>query len=273
MLRPSNNDPPNYEIGRYVYSPNNDVYGLYLVIRPDMLETPGVLAEIFKLFAKYEVSILHFKLSRPELKKPIRALLFFKVNGQEVAIQQIVEELRKLEYIIEVKLIEPVFKGLVVDTVMFPPTIMGERVVIFRQALLDTFVRHIRERYGSGFEAMLYYLGLDLGKSAFTSHIKYMSGDKEKALRFGEMLFRLMGFGILKIVKIDWKTGDVIVRLYDCFECRCFKNSNSPKSQLIRGMLTGWLEGILGFKLSSEETACVARGDPYCEIRFRRAKD
>ena len=265
--------PQNYEIGRYVYHPHLDVYGIYIVMRSEILETPSVLVNIFKLFAENELPIVHFKLSRPQLKEPIRALIFFAIGRRKEVIDSIIEELKRKDYIIEVMLIEPIFKGFVADTVMFPPTLNGERIVILRQPLIKMLLNAIVKEYGNGFEVLLYYIGYEYGKLAYATHVEIVGRDREKMITLSKVLFQLLGFGRMEVADINLKDKTAVVRIYDSIECSSFKNSTRPKSYFIRGMLAGWFEEFFGVKMHSEETKCIARGDPYCEMRFYRAKE
>ena len=206
----------NYEIGRFL-----DVYGIYIVIRPEMLEVPGILADILKPFAENELPIVHFKLSRPPLKKAIRCLIFFAIDGKKEVIDNIVDELRKKDYVMEVEVIVPLFKGFVVDTVMFPPTLCGERVVIFRQPLIRMLLNTIVKEYGSGFEGILYYIGYEYGKQAYREHARLAGGDREKVLEVSNALFQLLGFGRVEILIM--KNKSAVIRIYNSIECSSFR--------------------------------------------------
>ncbi|RLF18934.1 MAG: hypothetical protein DRZ82_07375 [Thermoprotei archaeon] len=263
----------NYEIGRYAHYPHLDVYGIYIVIRPEMLEVPRVLADVLKLFAENELPIVHFKLSRPQLKGLIKCLIFFAIDGRREVVNDIIRELKKKDYIIEVEVIEPLFKGFVADTVMFPPTLNGERIVIFRQPLIRMLLNAIVKEYGNGFEALLYYIGYEYGKRAYAIHSQIAREDRGKVVEVSKVLFQLLGFGRVEVVDIDLKDKTAVIRIYDSIECSGFGNSTRPMSYFIRGMYTGWFEEFFGVKMRSEEAKCIAKGDPYCEMRFYKAEE
>ena len=59
------------------------------------------------------------------------------------------------------------------------------------------------------------------------------------------------------------------VRVYACASCA--REHNAPGCEFERGLLAGSFESMTGDLAKVHETACAARGDPFCEFEVRHA--
>lgn len=64
---------------------------------------------------------------------------------------------------------------------------------------------------------------------------------------------------------MHWKS----IRLYACASCA--QGANAHGCEFERGLLAGAFERMSGDLCKVHETACVARGDPFCELEVRHA--
>lgn len=64
---------------------------------------------------------------------------------------------------------------------------------------------------------------------------------------------------------MHWKS----IRLYACASCA--QGANARGCEFERGLLAGAFERMSGDLCKVHETACVARGDPFCELEVRHA--
>ncbi len=181
---------------------------------------------------------------------------------------EIAKELLKIEQIADVEVIDPLFDGFTSGR-FFPPKLWGERAIILREPGYRAFARNLRERLGSGYAAILYYIGFEMGANYFSAHKKVAGESFENLVKLSEAMFMQVGFGILKWIKIDTVGGLVIARVWDSFECELFKGGNEPSSHFIRGMLAGWASRLLEKEVSAVEVKCIAMGDPYCEFYIK----
>ena len=256
-----------YEVGRYVHLPGHHPVGFLIELLPEALTMHGVLKEISHIFTLRNISILHFKMSRPILGKPIYILLFADIEDER-DIEYIKQELGKIKLIKEVKVVEPISNGFTIDNFFFPLTSMGQRVVILRKSLYEGMIKRLREEFGSGYEAVLYYIGIEMGREFYQDCLSIAGNNTEKICKVFEELFRAYGFGVLKIVNITPKT-ECVIRVYESFECELFKKRNRPSSHLVRGILVGWFSSLYNLNydyIRAIETTCIAMGDEYCEF-------
>jgi len=257
-----------YEIGRFVYLPGHNPIGFLIRLSPMALETHGILEKITHVFASRNISILHFKMSRPVPGKPLYMLLFADV-WNSVLVGTLSEEIKKVRYVDEVNVIKPLFDGFTTDKFFFPLVIAGNRAIVLRKPLYEGFIRRLRRELGSGYEAILYYMGVEMGREAFRDHVKIAGRDFSKLVRVTEEFFRLVGFGIIKVISIELGNR-CVVRVFDSFECELFTDLNECSSHLIRGILAGWFAEASGVddisRVKAIEISCIAKGDPYCEI-------
>ena len=82
--------------------------------------------------------------------------------------------------------------------------------------------------------------------------------------------YQASGWGRVELVRCDLHAANIVLRLYDSFECKVFRDIGRPASQFIRGHLSGLLSGLLGAEVRAIETKCIAKGDPYCEFYTER---
>jgi len=257
-----------YEVGRFVHLPGHNPVGFLIKLAPEALEAHGILEGITHVFASRNISILHFKMSRPVPGKPLFMLLFADVwNSTLVSV--LGEEIKRVRYVDEVDVIKPLFEGFTTDKFFFPLIMAGDRAIILRKPLYEGLIKRLRSELGSGYEAILYYMGVEMGREAFKDHIKVAGRDLNRLIIVVEEFFRLVGFGVIKITDIELGKKCTI-RVFDNFECELFTDLKESSSHLIRGILAGWFAEASGIsdisRIRAVEVKCIAKGDPYCEI-------
>lgn len=262
-----------FELGRFVFAPGKSVYGFFFSLGPGALSEEGVLFDLLGVMARRGLSILHFSLSRPQEGKDTLGIVFVDMSGRESEVDDVVAALGKVRGVKEVRATDPLFDGFAVDEFMFPPKMLGERAIIVRKPAYEAMLKGLRERFGSAYEAILYNIGLGLGRAYFESHVKLIGRDLERLVKVAEALFKTAGFGVLKIIEINEMEKSAEIRIYESFECSLFTGSDRPMGHFVRGMLTGWLEGLFGTKLTSVEAACISMNDRYCDFIFKERRD
>jgi len=260
-----------YEVGRFTYLPGRYVACFHVVLVPYALEKPEMLASLLKVFAGKKISIVHFKLSRPEPGRRVVASIFVDLTGREREEDVLVRELNAGEFIEEVSVIRPLFDGITIDNVFPYLAMMRERVVIFRGIFYEALLKRMRERVGTGYMAILYHAGLEIGRAVCAELMRYAGGDPVRTVVLGQEMFKQVGFGTMK-ADLNLREHRATVRIWDCFECELFKGSGKPASHLMRGMMAGFLSEIFGEEVHAQETRCIAAGDEYCEFRISRER-
>lgn len=259
------------DLGRMLVFQRRNLYGLAVFFSPEAVEAPGILMSLARILAEKGISIFHVVGSGRQPDGSYYMLLYADFADKDP--HKVAKELYDVRYVEKVEVLEPVVPGVVVDTVTDRLMLADERALILRHTIYRGLFGVIREELGPSASAIFYHIGLRAGRDAFKSHVRILKGRKDTAslVRLGEALWRTVGFGRLEIVLVDTQKGRAVARVYDNFECEMFKGSGEPQGYLTRGLLEGWFEGILGPELKSEETKCIAMGDPYCEFVFTKA--
>ncbi len=257
-----------FDIGRFLLLPNRKLCGFIVEAEPK----PGVLSKISAVPAAYNAVILCVSYSMPSLKdKTIRGLGFVDLTNTNISAEKIAEEMRNLKGVKKVEVIQSPIEGFIADACFHRILMGGERAIILRKWGYSGLISGVRERFGTGGEAFLYYFGFEAG-------IKYGRSHMEIGLKLGLAdpikiaqlicvhLFNSVGFGKLKIMEIKADPPKAIFRIYDSFECELGLKSGKPYSQLIRGMIAGYLSIFFNRRMKAKEVKCIAKGDPYCEF-------
>jgi|GEM_PF-394028 len=255
-----------YEIGRFAYVPGKIVYCFTIIMESKVIETPGLLSRMLESFKRRGISLVHIKASRQYKDQPPVLVLFADMTKRLEALSDIVRELKAMEYVKQVIISAPLFNGFALETNLFPLTLLGERVIILRRTLYEAFLKELRSILGSGYASLMYYTGLEMGRKAFRYHYEIAGRDLKNTIAISEAIFRIVGYGIMKILELDLSIGRARIRVHHCFECEIFKNSGKPSSHLIRGMIAGWFSELLRRRVKAIETRCIAKGDKYCEF-------
>ena len=147
------------------------------------------------------------------------------------------------------------------------------RAVIFRKPLYTALIREVVSQYGSGGEALLYLIGKYMGESGYENHVDILGEERPHVLiKIAEVFFRMVGFGIAKVIDVDLNEKRAKVIVHDCFECELYKNTKEPVSHLVRGILAGWFEKLFKSKVQAIDTKCIAKNDEYCEFLIEISK-
>jgi len=259
------------DCGRYIYLPRRRLAGYAIKFSPESLLKIGILKEITEILTDNKVPILFLSLSRPSLGEPLDALLFVDLTDSEISEHELRNELNQVNYVADVKLIKPIFDGMLVD-VYFEKLSMGSRrAVLFREPLYSALIKETVKRLGSGGFALLYHIGVFMGKNVYKDYLKILGKeDPESLIELGKAFFRMSGFGIFEIVYIDFERKEALLRVYDSFECSLYRNEKTPMSNLVRGIFAGWFSELLkNPEVKVAETRCIAMGDRYCEFLIK----
>ena len=262
-----------YEIGRFVHLPGRYVVAFHVTMCPDCLDRPGVLAYMLDVVAGRNVPVVHLKLSKPKLNLPVELVIFADLTGRKGEEDELAREFRMLEFVDDVKVIRPLFDGLTVDNEFFPLTLAGKRAVILRRDLYEGLLRKLKSRMGTGYAALLYHTGYEIGCTVFDDYLKMAEGDLKRALLVGKWIFKHVGLGEMEMGMIDLKGKRAVIKVYNSSECELFKGSKQPESHFIRGMIAGWLSRFFGERAYAKETKCIAKGDEYCEFLVVRGRE
>jgi hypothetical protein len=136
-----------------------------------------------------------------------------------------VEKLSKVKHVKKVEEIKPVNKGIIVDYIHFPPTIKGDNALLLRGPIIKALIKGGYGRFGEIYSVWLYYIGSEMGRESYKSHVKMLGEEGKKLLTLASQLFKHIGWGILEYELINEVIPRAVFRVYNSIECEMFKNS------------------------------------------------
>jgi len=250
------------------HSTDRHIYGFHVSFPPNTLQTPGVLLSVLKFFTDHNIPIVHFSLSKPQPGGDIEALIFTDLTGLDDVHREVLNQLKQYRSIKQVRAVPSPAQRLAAENHVFAPSMLNERVIIFRKPVIKAFLKTMREKAGMSYAAILYHIGYEAGREAYESHLK-LAGRTEYLLTLCQTLFKQVGMGRLKIDHVDPMRKTATVKIWDSIECGLFKNSNEPQSHFIRGMIAGWFEKYFNTEVTVKETRCIAMGHPCCYYKVQ----
>jgi predicted hydrocarbon binding protein len=140
-----------------------------------------------------------------------------------------------------------------------------ERIISFRVKTFQAVLGHVYSIAGSKVgKTLLNQIGQDMGRATFDySKSDVRSEDHWKIL---DEVMSVRGWG--RCVSVNRINDDPYVTYaYTIRECPICYNQKSaePMCDIVRGIVTGWQESIIGRKAeSSYETRCTATGAKFC---------
>jgi len=140
-----------------------------------------------------------------------------------------------------------------------------ERILSFRVKTFQTVLDHIYSMAGSKVgKTVLNQIGQDIGRATFDySKNDITSEDHWKIL---DQVLSVRGWGrCVSVNRINHEP--YVTYAYTIRDCPiCYnRKATEPMCDIVRGIVTGWQESILGRKAdSSDETRCVATGAKFC---------
>jgi predicted hydrocarbon binding protein len=263
-----------YHMGRIIVDKRSNPFFFNITLLPEAYRAIGVLQEIIRPFPEENVPVLLCKLSIPhgEPSENIRVIVSADIRDPKQA-ERIASKLRRVRYVKEVDYSPPIIPGVGIDMWSFPPMIRGERAAIFSESIFKWLFRFGWEKIGSGYGGILYRSFFEAGREAYEKFYSKVATSKDEHVKLLEETMRLLGYGILKVVELTDKIA--IFRIYDNLECRSLMGVEGAENAMLRGLLAGWLSGYWGvdiYFIRPKETRCIIRGDPYCELEYRKEK-
>jgi len=242
-----------------IYAKDRDIVEFYFTI-PNQ---PGQLEKALKIFTKYGINILSLSAyALPEWER-CTVFIFADITNLSIDIEQVRRELEIATGGVK----KPPVKGFMIDEFAYPLYVFpGHRSIILLEHDFQEMIKGLYEKIGEGAAVLLYYLAYSGGKflADYLSEKLRLKG--EELLIEILKIYQASGWGRVELIEYYPYRMKIIFRLYDSIECKAFKGSDKPMSQLIRGHLSGLLSRLLKTDIRAIESKCIAKGDPYCEF-------
>lgn len=156
-----------FDLSRMLVLPGRKLAGLRFVLK----NVPEALPALIGVAAKHGALPLYFSSSLSGVTDEFPVLVFLDLSGADLDIADLAKELESTGIVRNTETMEPVAEGLMIDNLSHPITAGGDRAIILRGAAYRRLINGIREQFGSGGEAFLYYEGFELGKGFGRLHM------------------------------------------------------------------------------------------------------
>jgi len=148
----------------------------------------------------------------------------------------------------------------------------GVRVVIMRAGTFVDLQKQIEKILGVDASALFYEAGIRAGRESTRVLLEEWDERGIDFLKRWGRFYRSAGVGWFKLedINIDFENENGHLRIKQSFIAEEYSKSNRPVCHFLCGFFSGVLQEVLGEKVTCEEVKCIAKGDEYCEFKFRR---
>jgi len=245
-----------------VHAPGRRIAELVVVVE----NVPGALAKVSGLMAEMGINILTNLGMAKAFEKEAVWSSFIDLTDTGLEVEDVVERLRKLDVVLDVKCSEEVGE-LLVDTLHFPVMLDRDRHVLLRVETFGKAFGRLFDIFGSGAVTIIYQMGRESGMSKAEKVMREYGLKGVDALRVILKERVAKGWCIPEIEVFNEKKNEAVIKVYELFECLPFKGKlKEPRSHLARGYIAGVFKAIFGVDCMVTETECLAKGDPYCRF-------
>jgi len=260
------------ELGRVMYIPGRKLMGLCIIAK----NKPGVLAKITSIIADAGYNILYVVINTTphKVSDTSTVVLYLDLGENFNKIDTVIEELRTLNVIKDVKVFKSELGCLLADKYHFPLMINGVRAVLMALPVLEGLIA-ITQKH-EALKAILWHQGVEVGRRVVKSFKElYDMRTYHEFIRILQAKTMSLGWCRIHVTYEDLQEHKFVLQLYNNWECEIIKSwgiRDKPQSMFIRGMLAGMFQEVFNERFNVIETKCITMGEPYCEFYISRTK-
>ncbi len=245
-----------------VLSKNKEFWEIYLKIDA----SSEAYRAIMKTLAALNLQLVHLD-SNLSIENIVEVKGILDPSKGETSPQALEIELDKIPGVIKIRVVKLPFKGLGFYVNFYPPLMGDVPMVILTSEFFASIINEIKTRWGDAGAAIIYHIGELAGEKTYNSLSRLLG---LKGFELAEVTFAMYrGYGLWRdyeMLDVDPLTKRAALKIYDSVECR-YVHNDKPNGHFIRGVISGLFKGIMGRKLTTRETFCISKGDPYCEFQ------
>jgi len=180
------------ELLRAIHLPERSVVGLHIYC----INTPETIYGLSKLLVKHNVKLLYANILAKNSDAELT--VFLDITDATEPIDRIVSEISGLDFVRKVSVINPLFKGLIIDLVHFPILLMGRRAWIVSEAVLKGLFKDFKESFGEAGRVFLYHLGV--GRDLYETYKEYVLSSLDM-LELIKAFSKALGWGVIEEIR------------------------------------------------------------------------
>jgi predicted hydrocarbon binding protein/ACT domain-containing protein len=245
--------------------PNEELYEVCIILK----DVRGAIAETAKVLADNNVNIVAGSLFRlPERLGLGTWTLFIDVSKATRNINELTEELQKLDAVEDVRFKEP--KPVPFEVIHFPMLHGDMRAIIMSIAIFRGLWKGFETILKpSGLEAVLYNVGKRIG-SFYARYLEEKYGVKKMDLILAmAQAAKASGWGIPEIDEIDLEHCSGTVTIKESFEALAWEKKPYKVCHWIRGFISGFSTAAFGEPMEAVEIECMATGSKHCRFEIK----
>jgi predicted hydrocarbon binding protein len=144
------------------------------------------------------------------------------------------------------------------------------RVILMTEQAYVFLLKAIHEQAPQIVKHAFYDMGYRTGEQLIET-LKTQATDPDRAFRDLVETYRRAGYGNLEVVSLDLAKPEAVLRGTNLFEAGLAGKAGIYRSERAvdhysRGILAGFVSGLVGKEVVCEEMACQFRGDAECEF-------
>ena len=232
-------------------------------------DKPGRIRQVTTVLEKHKVNILS------GFHEFARWSFFADLRKSDASTAQLGQELKTLPDVKQVQT-QDGLNGVIVDALHHPFMMGKDRAILFRLDTIVSMLSRPQEIFGTQGalgKVLLHQMGRAGGQASLKAFLETIGKG-----RIREQLSNIMnmyaagGWGVFKLMEIDFDRGVAVVQAFDSFECITHRDEGGePRSQYVRGDLAGMFSEVFDRKVDAVETHCVAQGAPFCRFEIAPA--
>lgn len=140
----------------------------------------------------------------------------------------------------------------------------GERCLIFPKARLEQIFSRLTELFQSGAQVIILEAFKAAGKWYVNELSEELKADKAKVVKSAVERFTQAGVGKVEIVKFKPEKATLKFRIWNNFFAE-MRNDETTYCNVVEAYVSGVYEQLLLNSPKIIKTACIDKGDAYCE--------
>lgn len=140
----------------------------------------------------------------------------------------------------------------------------GERCLIFPKARLEQIFSRLTELFQSGAQVIIMEAFKAAGKWYVSELPETLMADKAKVVKSAVQRFTQAGIGRIEIVEFDPERVALRFRIWNNFFAE-MRNDETTYCNVVEAYVSGVYEQLLHRTPKITKTACIDKGDAYCE--------
>jgi len=232
-------------------------------------DAPEALAKAAKVFADVNANIKTGSIFElPEYPEIRFWSTFVEVSKVAKGVEGLVEELRKLDVVENVRFKEP--EPAPFDVLHFPILYVTTQALVWPignfWALWDSIEGILKP---SGAAVLHYNTGKKVGERVALTLKRIFGVEGTDLVSAVAQAVQATGWGIIEPRNIDLKRHQGTIIIKQCFEALAWRKKPYQICHWSRGYIAGVASVIAGRPIEATEVKCLATGDEYCEFRYQ----